>query len=426
MHNISVSTWNIHGLFHKTLGDKTKNKDFINNINKLDFLFLTETWSNLNIDVPDYKAFVSDVSIPQTDKACRISGGIILLYKSQYENHVSIVKKSKNVLWCKISKNLLSTNTDLFLCGVYIPPEKSTYFEEEIFDELEADILSFSSKGNTMVLGDFNARTSKMRDFVSKEGNDFITDASENCFCPQDRENFDNNINNHGKKLINLCKNTDMRIINGRTKGDSLGQPTFHGQNGISTIDYTLCDQNTFQHIKHFIVKPPTYLSDHSQIISWFNIQTISNTEEQIHQEPPLHKLPLQFDWCDNSKTNFKKALRSPETQNKINEFLNKNFSYDINGVNECIIDFQNIFIDASKRSLKLKKKKKIYKITNVANKKWFDKECRFKRHELRKLANLKHKDPANLEIRNAYAANLKIYKRTLENKKKEFQQKQD
>ena len=266
-----------------------------------------------------------------------------------------------------------------------------------------------------MVLGDFNARTGKLRDFVSKEGNNFITDASENSFCPQDRENFDNNINNHGKKLISLCKNTDMRIINGRTKGDSLGQPTFHGQNGISTIDYILCDQNTLQHIKHFIVKPPTYLSDHSQIISWFNIQTISDTEEQIHPEPTLHKLPLQFDWCDSSKTNFKKALRSPETQNKISKFLNKNFSSDINGINECITDFQNILSDASKKSLKLRRKKHGCKITNMANKKWFDKECRFKRHELRKLANKKHKDPGNLEIRNAYAATLKIYKRTLE-----------
>ena len=146
MHDISVSTWNIQGLFHKTLGDKTKNKDFINNISKLDFLFLTETWSNLNINIPGYKAFVSDASIPQTDEARRISGGITLLYKSHYEKHVSIAKKSKNILWCKISKNLLSTNTDLFICGVYIPPEKSTYFDEEIFEELETDIILFSSK----------------------------------------------------------------------------------------------------------------------------------------------------------------------------------------------------------------------------------------------------------------------------------------
>ena len=113
---------------------------------------------------------------------------------------------------------------------------------------------------------------------------------------------------------------------------------------------YTLCNQNTFQHIKHFIVKPPTYFSDHSQIISWFNIQTISNTEEQIHQEPPLDKLPQQFDWSDNSKTNFKKTLRSPETQNRVNQFLNKNFSYDISGVSEICCNFiDTIYVNVNK-----------------------------------------------------------------------------
>lgn len=298
--NISFSTWNIHGVVHSVLGDKTKNEDFLNNISKLDFIFLTETWSNTDIGVPGFRTFVSDTPTPQTDKACRLSGGIALLYRAEYEKFVSVAKKSKNFLWCKISKEMLSTNIDLFVCGVYIPPEKSSYFDNEIFDELENDLASFSSKGNTMVLGDFNARTSKLEDFISKDGNNFIIDASENCLHPKNRQNCDNNINNHGKQLINICKNTDMRIINGRTKRDSLGRPTFHGINGISVVDYIICSQDTFQHINNFIVKPPTYLSDHSQIIAWFDIQIITrNEQEHDSSKPPLHKLLLQFEWSE-------------------------------------------------------------------------------------------------------------------------------
>ena len=299
---MSLSTWNIHGLSHNTLGDIIMNKDFLNNISKIDFIFLTDTWSNADIDLPGFKALVSNTTIPRTDKACRISGGITLLYKAEYEKHISIAKKSENLLWCKISKDLLSTNAYLFICGVYIPPEKSVYFDNEIFEELENDIISFSSKGKTMILGDFNARTSKLEDFVSKNGNNFITDASENCMLPKNRENFDNNINNHGRQLINICKNTDMRIINGRTKGDSLGRPTFHGRNGTSVIDYIICDQDTFQRVNNFIVKPPTYLSDHSPIVTWFDTQTIPKIEEHDQSKPPLHKLPLQFDWSENQK----------------------------------------------------------------------------------------------------------------------------
>jgi hypothetical protein len=94
--NISFSAWNIHGLASKVLGDKTKNKDFVDSAIKNDFLFLNETWSNTEINVPGFKAFVSDTAVPITNKACRISGGITLLVKTKFEKYVTIVKKSKN------------------------------------------------------------------------------------------------------------------------------------------------------------------------------------------------------------------------------------------------------------------------------------------------------------------------------------------
>ena len=79
-----------------------------------------------------------------------------------------------------------------------------------------------------MILGDFNARTNTLEDFISKDGSNFINDTSENCLQPKNRLNFDNQINNHGKQLINLGKNCDMKFLNGRTKGDSFGRATFH------------------------------------------------------------------------------------------------------------------------------------------------------------------------------------------------------
>jgi hypothetical protein len=59
-HSLSFSTWNIHGLSYNVLGDKTKFKDFTDNIMKTDFMFLTETWSDKEINIPGFKAFVSD------------------------------------------------------------------------------------------------------------------------------------------------------------------------------------------------------------------------------------------------------------------------------------------------------------------------------------------------------------------------------
>ena len=47
--------------------------------------------------------------------------------------------------------------------------------------------------------------------------------------------------------------------------------------------------------------------------------------------------------------------------------------------------------------------------------------ECRYKRHELRKLANQKHRDPLNVILREEYHAVLKQYKTLLNNKRNEY-----
>ena len=52
------------------------------------------------------------------------------------------------------------------------------------------------------------------------------------------KNNYDNVVNNHGKNLLQICKNFDLRILNGRIRGDSLGNVTFHSKLGVSTVDY--------------------------------------------------------------------------------------------------------------------------------------------------------------------------------------------
>ena len=73
-----------------------------------------------------------------------------------------------------------------------------------------------------------------------------------------------------------------------------------------------------------------------------------------------------------------------------------------------------------AKRCLKIKTtKKRRHKIS--FNKKWFDKECRLKRHELRKLANKKHRDPLNFTLREEYHTVLRQHKDLVNHKKNEF-----
>ena len=276
---------------------------------------------------------------------------------------VTIERLTKNTLWCRIDKSLLNSTKHLYLCGIYIPPIKSHYFDEDIFEKLE--ILQFSQKGNMLLLGDFNARTSKLDDFISKEGNTFIKDITENSAHPPKRNNFDSSVNDHGKVLLQLCKNCNLRILNGRTLGDSLGKPTYHGRHGTSLLDYAICHQDLVPRIENLVIKPPSYLSDHSQILTWVKTKLPIAQEQNPPNVPTSqHKLPVQFIWENNSAYLFKQQLLSVETQSKLNQFINSPSIPSKEEVNNYTSKFQDIILNAAKKSLRIKKTKYRHKIS--------------------------------------------------------------
>ena len=79
------------------------------------------------------------------------------------------------------------------------------------------------------------------------------------------------------------------------------------------------------------------------------------------------------------------------------------------------------MLISAAKRSLKIRKPKLRTKMKPVSNKKWFDKDRRFKRHEVKKLSNQKHRDPLNENVREKYHIALADYKKLLSRKQTEY-----
>ena len=174
-----------------------------------------------------------------------------------------------------------------------------------------------------------------------------------------------------------------------------MGNITFHGKNGVSTINYIICDQKLFEKFKFFMAKQPTFLSDHSQLTAWFLIPKSPNSTESENPE-----LPQQFIWSETSSVLSKNELNSQNIQDLVNEFLNQEFEKTDRGINAAVSKVENILYSAAKNALKRKNAKLRFRITKHINKKWFDKDCRLKRHQVRKLANLKRKDPLNESIR--------------------------
>ena len=118
----------------------------------------------------------------------------------------------------------------------------------------------------------------------------------ENPYCgPSQRNSFDNELNSHGKRLLEICQSADLRILNGRV--------TFHGKNGVSTsaVDHAVCDQDLLPHVTNFVVKDPLHLSDHSPITTWLNINKKTSYNHTIVEGDTLTSLPKQFLWENDS-----------------------------------------------------------------------------------------------------------------------------
>ena len=176
----------------------------------------------------------------------------------------------------------LTTNSSVVwkkTCGIYIHDITSTYYNDTIFEELDADILNFSRK-NTHILfmGDFNGRTGNLNDnYEASKKIDNIPIA--NPFSELlKRYNCDSVINSHGEKIMKMCKTYDFKMLNGRTKGDSVGNYThFNNNKGTSTA----CNQHIYKYVENLVILPMNELSDHSKIVTFLK----SIPQNKVHDD---------------------------------------------------------------------------------------------------------------------------------------------
>ena len=80
-------------------------------------------------------------------------------------------------MWIKL-KNLPSLEMQIAYtsCAVYVPPESSLYFSDEIFHDLNTEISSLAkSKIPVILCGDFNARTGNTLDYIPHTGDKHVS-----------------------------------------------------------------------------------------------------------------------------------------------------------------------------------------------------------------------------------------------------------
>ena len=212
------------------------------------------------------------------------------------KNWISVEKASPNFLWFKISKTYTKTTKDIFVCGAYIPPYSSNYFHPELFEDLESDIENYSSQGSVLLMGDLNSRTGKYPDSFSQEGshNIITNDQSEYALSFNQRNCFDNELNNHGKRLLEICRSATSEYSTADLVVIHKEEPRFMGETEQASL-ITQCDQDLFSSVAHFAVKEPSFFSDHSPVITWLNVETNICNKSVAHANGSLKRLPRQF-----------------------------------------------------------------------------------------------------------------------------------
>ena len=62
----------------------------------------------------------------------------------------------------------------MHICAIYIPPESSPYFKDEIFDNISNNFENLHTP--IIFCEDFNSRTTELLDYVPDKGNKHLKD----------------------------------------------------------------------------------------------------------------------------------------------------------------------------------------------------------------------------------------------------------
>ena len=282
----------------------------------------------------------------------------------------------------------------------YVVPENSsrqTLIDTHTFDRLVDFITSLDNSVNNelnfVLCGDLNAHTSDLPDFVADDTfhenllpDDYVTDTVIGR-CSQDI----GRTNNNGLMLLDLCKQTGMRILNGRFDKDLMGRYTHVGARGSSLVDYVITTQKLLNHVEYFCVGDPNILSDHCIIDFSFtfdkpcmrnNVIDTGNTNCQ-------DTVDSKYVWKNENTQVFHEKLSSDDIIAKLMCFnecaLNATSSNDIDN---CVTKLSCIIDEVASPDFKYSFEKKNEQFRDLS-KQWFNEECFDKRRQFYTMLNI-------------------------------------
>ena len=270
LNSINLMSWNIQGLTDNVVDDDY----FVSCIESNDIVVLVETWLSDQVQIIPEKYYNYHNLRPMHARAKCPSGGISILIKHELRKcnskmGISVVKESDCYVWLKLHSSVFNLKSDLYICACYIPPDYSTYWDQH------------------------------------------------------DRDPFlllENDIH-----VLSICQTLNLRILNGRTLGDLMGNYTCFQHNGRSVVDYFISDERIMNNISVMNVSQPTHLSDHAHI----ELMTTQQKSTSCHKtnSHKHDKGKLDYKWDKYSTDAFRETLNLPIIQIKMSRVITINKS---------------------------------------------------------------------------------------------------
>ena len=384
---------NVQGLVLKTV-NKLQSNEVIDIFKQNDIVLFTETWlsEEADVQVKGFQNFKLNRTLKKRGSK-RNAGGIIAYVRNELvTDRTLFMQDCDDILWLRLDGGLFNLAHDLYLCVCYNVPEGSSrqglLDSIDLFDRLSDHMVKIKNESDDncvfLLCGDFNARSAELPDYVEQDTaehidilpDDYSTDT------PLKRVSEDKGFNRYGSHLLDFCKQTGMRILNGRVGKDSkIGKCTYVGSNGKSLVDYAIASQSLFSLIDKFEVAEPNIFSDHCVIN--FSLSASKEVKVVEKQHDPESLLKYKYVWNNEHAEAYREVLDSDCVRMQI-ESLKTDLSNteSLNELNANLNSFQNLMESVCSP---LFKKNIIHgdKMSsfNEYKQPWYTDECKFYRN---------------------------------------------
>lgn len=407
-----------------------------------DILLLTETWEDHDkYDLPVIYGF-HQYAVHRQKRNCKAkrgSGGVALYFKQHLIPFISVWQPSHSsssvdsCIWVKVSKEI-GLDKDLYICLCYIQSPGSVMrgcvdyrssADMDVFEWLIESISEANGLGNTLLAGDFNARTSSEADYADLEflaqylpelhGCDYILSGLQ----PTPRHSRDIILDSYGKELLNICKITQSIILNGRAQGDEHGEFTITNHQGNSSVvDYFIVDHDMYQHVQSLKVneqQPETGVHRSLTLkIRLHNDKQNCNIslDDNVHGDAKI----MRFKWETSRIDQYQQVLKQHIEQGPLMNLANSD------AIDGALLGtmLQNVINTAAAEVFECKEvsystfPNRYLANKHFIHKPWFDEKCKQAKSLLQDLLRLEH-DPKHMVANEVIAHGRRRYRQIIQ-----------